>query len=492
MACLDEAAARSAMKSESNNPLIESREAADSNFYLLAIGVVAALGGFLFGYDTAVISGAIGYLESYFQLDSAGKGWAASSALVGCVVGAAIAGHLGDRLGRKPTLILCGFLYAISAIGSGLPRSLTELAIARIVGGMAIGATSVIGPLYLAEISPARIRGAMVSLNQLGIVVGIVAAFFINYLIQQSGTESWNRDFGWRWMFAIEAAPALVFCSLLLLVPESPRWLAKQGQMKDAELILARLSSAHAARRQMQEIESSLREEKGGFGELLNPGLRKALVLGVGLAVFQQATGINAIMYYAPEVFKAAGAATEVAFLQTVSVGAVNLIFTLLAMAMIDRFGRKRLMVGGAIAQAICLTAIWWSFRSAAPGAAVLAWILLYVAAFACSFGPVVWVVIAEIFPIRIRGRAMSVATLTLWVTCYVISQTFPMMIDRIGAANSFLTYAIVSVLSIGFIVCLQPETKGRSLEEIQHAWLGRDMSSASSSISIQIGDRES
>lgn len=445
---------------------------AGSTVYLLGVSLVAALGGLMFGYDTAVISGAIGYLESHFQLDTAAVGWAASSALVGCIIGAAGAGQVGDRFGRKPSLVACGALFAITAVWSALPSSLAELAVARILGGVAIGGSSVLAPLYLAEIAPAALRGILVSLNQLGIVVGIVAAFFVNYLIQGSGTETWNVESGWRWMFGAAAFPAVIFFCLLFFIPESPRWLFKQGRTDSARKILEKINSRESVAVQMQEIGATLSEEQGRFSELFGPGLRRALVLGVGLAFFQQMTGINAIMYYAPEVFKSSGASTDSAFFQAVSVGGVNLIFTLVAMAMIDRFGRRFLMIMGALLQAVFLSGVWWSFQHGAPNWWVLACVLMYVAAFACSFGPVVWVVISEIFPTRIRGRAMSLATLTLWVSCYLVSQTFPMLVERIGAGNSFLIYAIMSLLSLVFIACLLPETKGRSLEEIQHDWL--------------------
>jgi sugar porter (SP) family MFS transporter len=445
--------------------------------YVLAISAVAALGGLLFGYDTAVISGAIGYLERYLSLDAASKGWAASSALIGCILGAAIAGQMGDRLGRKPSLMICGCLFAVSALWSAVPHSLSMLATARILGGVGIGATSVLAPLYLAEIAPSNIRGVLVSLNQLGIVVGILAAFFVNYLIQSSGTEGWNTETGWRWMFAAASLPATIFFGLLFLVPESPRWLAKQRQVDRARDILARISAPDAAKAQMMEIEASLQEEQGQFRELLGPGLRKALVLGVGLAMFQQMTGINAIMYYAPEVFKAAGASTNSAFIQAVTVGGVNVAFTLVAMALVDRFGRRILMIIGAIMQMLCLAAIWWSFEHEQTGWLVLVCVLMYVASFACSFGPVVWVIVSEIFPTRIRGRAMSVATLVLWIFCYIVSQTFPMLIERVGTGNCFLIYSIMSGLSLIFIFFMLPETRGRSLEQIQHSWLQQQSS---------------
>jgi SP family arabinose:H+ symporter-like MFS transporter len=459
------------MSFESDRAVVAVSTPTSRMVYLLAISGVAALGGLLFGYDTAVISGAIGYLESHFQLDTAATGWAASSALVGCIIGAAGAGQVGDRFGRKPSLLACGVLFAVTAVWSALPNSLSELAMARILGGVAIGGSSVLAPLYLAEIAPAALRGILVSLNQLGIVVGIVAAFFVNYLIQASGTEAWNIETGWRWMFVAAALPAVVFFCLLFFIPESPRWLFKQGRLDSAKRILERISSPEIAAAQMREIGETLREEQGRFGELFGPGLRRPLVLGVGLAFFQQMTGINAIMYYAPEVFKSSGASTDSAFFQAISVGGVNLLFTLVAMAMIDRFGRRFLMIIGALLQAVFLLGVWWSFQQGAANWWVLAFVLLYVAAFACSFGPVVWVVISEIFPTRIRGRAMSLATLTLWVACYLVSQTFPMLVERIGAGNSFLVYAAMSLVSLVFIVWLLPETKGRTLEEIQHDW---------------------
>jgi SP family arabinose:H+ symporter-like MFS transporter len=440
--------------------------------YVILIALVATLGGLLFGYDTAVIAGAVGYLKEHFKLGAGMTGWAASSALVGCMVGAAFAGMLGDRFGRKRMLILAGVLFTVSAIGSAVPRTLTEFVWARFIGGVGVGAASMLSPLYIAEISPARVRGRLVSMNQMAIVSGILLVYFVNMLIQRMGDHSWNVTLGWRWMFGSETLPAVLFAGLMCLVPKSPRWLMKQGRRSEALAVLERIEGTERAEGQIDEIGKAIAEEGGSIRELFRPGLRIALVIGVLLAIFQQVTGINAVLYYAPEIFKATGTQVDIAFIQTVSVGSVNFLFTIVAIWLIDKAGRKALLLVGSAVQCGALAMVGHAYYTQTKGPWVLVFILLYVGAFAVSMGPVVWVVIAEIFPTRIRGRAMSIATVTLWAACYLVSQTFPMLVERLGSATTFWTYGAMSALCFVFVWVVVPETKGKTLEEIERSWV--------------------
>lgn len=440
----------------------------------MLLTVVAALGGLLFGYDTAVISGAVGFLQAHFQLSAGLKGWAASSALIGCIVGAMFGGPLSDRYGRKKILLFCAALFAFSGIASALPRTLSQFVWARFAGGFAIGAVSVLSPLYIAEIAPERIRGRLVSLYQLAIVVGILLVFFVNMLIQRMGNEAWNTDYGWRWMMGSLTLPSGLFGLLLLFIPESPRWLMKVGRKAEAETILLRVGGQAAAGREMKQIEDSLNQEEGKFSELFTGGFRRALVIGVVLAVICQFSGINAIMYYAPEIFKSIGAGRDAAFAQTVAIGVVNLMFTFVAIWLVDKAGRKALLVGGSIVQVIALAAVGIMFANGMSGLWLLFFIVLFIAAFASAMGPVPWIVISEIFPTKIRGQAMSVATLVLWASCYIVSQTFPMLVDAIGNAKTFGIYALCSLAGLIFVVAMVPETKGKTLEEIEQSWKSR------------------
>lgn len=443
--------------------------------YLTRIVLVATLGGLLFGYDTAVISGAIGFLQQHFDLTPAMKGWAASSALVGCVLGVVLAGPLNDRLGRRTTLIVAAALFLISAIGSAVPETLTEFIIYRIIGGLGVGAASMTSPIYIAEISPARLRGRMVSLNQFAIIFGMLVVYFVNYFIAQGSEEAWNVATGWRWMFGSEAIPAIVLLGFLFFVPESPRWLMKQGQMEKARSILARIDGEAHADSEMKEINLALQEESGSLRQLFTPPLRLLLVIGVSLAVLQQITGINVFLYYAPEIFKTvAGADSDIALLQTIVIGAVNLLFTVLAICLVDRLGRKPLMIIGASGMGLSLAAIGFAATFNLVGAWLLLFILGYIACFALSVGPVTWVILSEIFPTKIRGRALGIAALCLWVSNFVVSQTFPMMdespllVKLFNHGFPFFLYAAFCVLLVVIVVRLVPETKGKTLEQIE------------------------
>jgi sugar porter (SP) family MFS transporter len=446
--------------------------------YVVGVCIVAALGGFLFGYDTAVISGAIGFLQTRFELDPAWTGWVASCALLGCVAGVAIAGTMSDLLGRKRVLILSAVLFLVSSIGTAFPRNITDFIIFRIIGGVGVGAASMTSPMYIAEISPARIRGRMVSINQFAIVTGILVVYFVNYFIAGQGDEAWNVQYGWRWMFGSEALPALLLLILLFPVPESPRWLTKQQRNDDALTVLARVCGIEQAKKQQAAIREAVAVESGSLAMLLQPGMRIVLVIGVTLAVLQQVTGINVILYYAPVIFEKLGSTKETAFLQTVVVGAVNLTVTIFAIWTVDRLGRKPLMIIGAFGMGLCL----WAFGLAAyfekTGAWVLVFVLGYIASFAFSLGPVVWVVLSEIFPTRIRGRAMALATICLWAANFVISQTFPIMnenrflVDKFHHGFPFWIYGTLCGVTVLFVWLFVPETKRKTLEEIETMWV--------------------
>ncbi|MDH3251240.1 MAG: sugar porter family MFS transporter [Ignavibacteria bacterium] len=445
--------------------------------YVTWISVVAALGGLLFGYDTAVISGSIGFLRTYFVLDAPEMGWAASSALMGSILGAGIAGMLSDRFGRKNVLILAAVLFSVSALWSALPRTFTEFATARIIGGVGVGMASMLSPLYIAEVAPADRRGRLVSFNQFAIVIGILVVYFVNYFIALQGDDAWNVQFGWRWMFGSEAIPAVLFLLLLFLVPESPRWLAKQGRDVQSLAVLSRVTGEERAEAELKAIREAIREEGRTTAQLLQPGMRRTLIIGITLAILQQVTGINVFMYYAPEIFRQLGSGTSAALLQTIVIGAVNLTFTIVALKTIDRLGRTRLMVIGSTGMGIALTALGLAAYFQKAELWVLLFILGYIACFALSMGPVVWVVLSEIFPTRIRGRAMAIATLALWSANYVVSQTFPLinenpwLVRTFHHAFPFWLYAFFCAVTIVFVITYIPETKGKTLEEIEKLW---------------------
>ncbi|ARN56256.1 sugar porter family MFS transporter [Sedimentisphaera salicampi] len=440
--------------------------------YVAVVAAVAALGGLLFGYDTAVISGAIGFLRTRFELNSMMTGWAASAALVGCIFGAMFAGTLSDRFGRKRVMMLAGGMFFISAMWSAMPYQLFDFIIARIVGGLGVGAASMLSPLYIAEISPARIRGRLVSLNQFAIIGGMLVVYFVNTMIARQGGEAWNVEYGWRWMFGSEAVPAILFFGLLFLVPESPRWLTEAGKEKKARNILTKVGGSEHAEAELKEIKDTIAMESGSIWDLFKPGIRMALIIGAGLAILQQITGINIVLYYAPEIFKNAGLTAESALSDTVIVGIVNLTFTVVAIAVVDKLGRKPLLLIASAGMGISLLLLGRAIRMEQfEGPWVLLFVLTYVASFAVAMGPVVWVVISEIFPTKIRGRAMSVATVCLWTACFLVSVFFPYMLETFKG-SVFWIYAGVCGAAFLFVLFFVPETKGKSLEEIAKSWL--------------------
>jgi SP family arabinose:H+ symporter-like MFS transporter len=446
--------------------------------YLCMIAAVAALGGLLLGYDTAVISGAIGFIEAHFKLTAGLTGWAVSSLLIGCMLGAISGGPLSDRFGRKPMLIFCGVIFALSGLGSAVAPNLAFYTWSRLLGGLGIGAVSLLSPLYLAEVAPHQVRGRLVSLYQLAIVVGILVSFLVNMLVQRHGAtlppvhgETWNQAHGWRWMLGLMVVPSTVFGLLLAPLPESPRWQMKRGRRLAAEMTLRRIGGLEAAAKEIEEMEQSLKNDEGKFSELFAGGFGRAMLIGIGLAIFSQFGGINAIMYYGPELFKAAGSNADQAFLSTVVLGATLIVATLSASALVDKLGRRKLLIAGVLLQSACLAAVGILYRIHASPLLLLVFVVLFLIGFGGSTGVVTWVIISEIFPTRLRGQAMGIAVFMHWVADYLVSQTFPVLKEGIGPSNTFFCYAVGCFLGLIFTICLVPETKGRTLEEIEKSW---------------------
>lgn len=441
--------------------------------FVTLVSIVAAVGGLLFGYDTSVISGAIGFMQTKFNLGAGMQGWVVSCLLIGAIIGAGFAGFLSDLLGRKKMLITAGLLFTIGSIFSALAPTINLFVIARIIGGVGIGISSTLVPLYIAEIAPSKHRGRLVSLNQLAVVIGISAIYFVNKAIVNAGNHSWDINFSWRWMLGCGLIPGLIFVILLFFVPESPRWLQKQGLENKAFSILERINGTQHAKKELEDVKASIQKETSGSLKLLfKPGFRIALLIGVVLAILQQVTGINAIMYYAPEIFKRIGVGTNASLTETIIVGLVNFVFTIVSLWLIDRVGRKTLLIIGSAIMTISLAVVGFQFNNVHPnGAVVLVFILLFVAAFAVSFGPIVWLVIAEIFPTNIRGRATAVASVTLWLADFVVSQFFPVLLGSTGPAITFFIFAALGLFAFIFSLTVVRETKGKTLEEIEAEW---------------------
>jgi MFS transporter, SP family, arabinose:H+ symporter len=447
-----------------------------STRFVLFVTSVAAIGGFLFGYDTAVINGALSYLKVYMELSSAQEGMAGGSAILGCIPGAMLAGFFSDRFGRRKLLFLCAFLFGLSALLSAIPRTFHEFLIARFIGGLGIGAASMACPVYIAEIAPEKWRGRLGTLFQLGIVVGIFITLFINKLVQGMGDEVWNTALGWRWMLGLEMVPAGMFFLLLFAVPESPRWLAQKGRDAQARVILEKVGGIEHAAVELEAIRETVRQKEGRFVELLTGPFRKPLLIAVALMAFSQFCGINAIMYYSTRIFDSAGIGRDAAFTSTVWVGLVNLVFTFVALGLVDKVGRRPLLLVGTFIQGIALGLVGWMFYTQQSGIGLLICVVLFIAAFAMAMGPIGWLLCSEIFPNKLRGRAMSVAAVTVWVSCYIVAQTFPMLNDSpvIGPAKTFWIYGAVSFVSFLFVFAFVRETKGKTLEQIERMWKPR------------------
>jgi SP family xylose:H+ symportor-like MFS transporter len=460
-----------------------------TKLYISGITLVATMGGLLFGYDTAVISGTVGSLQSFFidplhLSDFAANsrlGFIVSSALVGCIVGGISGAWISLRLGRKRGLILSAFLFLLSALGSSMPEMffspigqggaeyINHFIFYRFIGGIGVGLASMLSPMYIAEIAPAENRGKLVSWNQFAIIFGMLVVYFVNYSISRQGTDDWLNSVGWRWMFASEAIPALLFLIMLVFVPETPRFLVIINKPDKALAVLKRINGPIKSPGILAEISSTIVHQSG---KLLSYGPR-IVIIGLLLAMFQQFVGINVVLYYAPEIFKNMGAGTDSALLQTIIVGAINLIFTILAIFTVDKFGRKPLQIIGALGMATFMIALGFSFFIEKIGLISLLFMLGYVAFFALSWGPVTWVLLSEIFPNRIRGRAMAIAVATMWISNYLVSWSFPimdkspMLTSMFHNGFSFWIYGIFSLLAAWFVWRFIPETKGKTLEEI-------------------------
>lgn len=461
--------------------------------YLLSITLVATLGGLLFGYDTAVISGTVGSLEKFFvepfglseMAANSRLGLVVSSALIGCIIGGVSGGWVSKTLGRRNGLVLAALLFLVSAIGSAMPEMmLSAIGTAdhtfiyyfigyRIIGGIGVGLASMLSPLYIAEIAPANIRGKLVSLNQFAIIFGMLIVYFVNYFIASQGDEIWLNETGWRWMFASETIPAGIFLVLLLFVPDTPRSLVLKSKPEKALEVLARVNGSREAKFILKEIQDTVVHHSG---KLFSYGFT-VIIIGILLSVFQQFVGINVVLYYAPEIFKSMGANTDIALLQTIIVGSVNLLFTVLAIMTVDKLGRKPLMIAGALGMGIAMFALGFSFFNHAVGIFALICMLVYVASFAMSWGPVTWVLLSEIFPNRIRGRAMAIAVAAQWISNYLVSWTFPMMdknsflIETFNHGFAYWIYGFMAILAMLMIWKFVPETKGKTLEEMEKVW---------------------
>lgn len=455
--------------------------------YVIGISLVSALGGFLFGYDWVVIGGAKIFYERFFDITDIPhlQGLAMSSALIGCIPGAILAGYLGDKNGRKRTLIMAAVLYLISALGTGYASDFATFLVFRILGGLAIGIASCISPVYIAEVSPESVRGKLVSLNQLNIVVGILIAQVSNFLIARPVADnatnemilnSWNGQFGWRWMFWAETIPAAVFLAFSLLIPESPRWLVKSKRPMEAGRILQKIGGKEYSLKILSEIQDSLDKasRRLNLRVLLDKKLSKVLVLGLVLAIFQQWCGINIVFNYAEEVFTAAGFGIDDALFNIILTGTVNLVFTFIAIRTVDRWGRRKLMIFGASGLAITYILLGAAYYAKLNGVIVLLIIVTAIAIYAMSLAPVTWVILSEIFPNRIRGAAMAVATATLWIASTLLVLLFPLIKVWINISGAFWLYSAICLAGLVFVFRRLPETKGKSLEDIQKLFDGQ------------------
>jgi sugar porter (SP) family MFS transporter len=449
--------------------------------YVWMISLVAAMGGLLFGYDWVVIGGAKPFFEKFFNLTSESQiGWANSCALLGCLVGSLITGALSDKFGRKKLLLVSAFLFAVSSILTGWAGSFVAFVTWRIVGGVAIGMASNLSPMYIAEVAPAHMRGRLVAINQLTIVFGILGAQIVNLLIADKVVEgatadmicqSWNGQYGWRWMFTAVTAPSLLFFIGALLVPESPRWLVKNGNPELARRILAKIGGQSYADTEVLDIQNTIAGEEVHqvrFSDLMVPKMRKILVVGVVLAVLQQWSGINVLFNYAEEIYRSAGYGVNDIMFNIVITGAINLVFTLLAIGLVDKAGRRILMLIGCAGIGVSHVLIGAAYVLQLKGLAVLIFTLCSLGCYGMSLAPITWVLISEIFPNRIRGAAISVAVSALWIACFVLTYTFPILNGAIGTAKTFWVYAAICFAGFIFVWLKVPETKGKSLEQIE------------------------
>jgi sugar porter (SP) family MFS transporter len=436
--------------------------------FVYVVAGVSALAGLLFGYDTGVISGAILFVKSRFSLSSTMEEFVVSAVLIGAVLGAAGGGVLADRFGRRLTIILAAGIFVAGAIGTSLAPDIASLVIGRGVVGIAIGLASFSAPLYISEVAPPDMRGSLVSLNQLALVSGIVVAYLVDYAL--AGIS------GWRWMFGLAAAPGAILGVGMVFMPQSARWLVSRGRPNEARAVLERIRGVTDVTAELNDITQSVQLQRSEWSELLTPMVRPALIVGVALAIFQQVTGINTVIYYAPTIFQFAGlTSAAVAILATIGVGVVNVIMTVVAMRLIDRVGRRPLLLLSLAGMVVSLGLLGEAFvlpgLSSALGYVAAAGLVLYVAFFAIGLGPVFWLLISEIYPLKIRGLSMSIASLANWGANLIVALTFLTLVQALGRAGTFWLYAVVGIGAWVFSYLLVPETKGRTLEQIEAHW---------------------
>ncbi len=457
----------------------------ENPLYVFLLTLVATLGGLLFGYDTAVISGAVDSLKMFFHLDEATYGSAAtfyhgatvSSALIGCIIGGILSGILATKLGRKKSLLVAAVLFIIASLGAAYPESLfftnsssvTILFVFnfyRIIGGIGVGLASAICPMYIAEIAPANIRGKLVSWNQFAIIFGMLVVYFVNYFIAKGQSQEWIDSTGWRYMFLSNAYPAIVFCILLFFVPETPRYLVLTGNEEKSLSVLSKINGKEVALAILKEIKETIHEK----AEKVSAFGWKVIVIGILLSVFQQVVGINVVLYYAPTIFKGLGFGNDAAMYQTVIMGFVNIVFTLVAIFTVDKFGRKPLLIIGSFGMAIGMFAIGVLAYFKLIGVSTLVFIIIYSASFMMSWGPICWVLISEIFPNAIRGKAVAIAVAAQWIANFIVSATFPSL-EAFSLPFTYCLYGVMSVISAWFVWKMVPETKGKTLEQIEYVW---------------------
>ena len=436
------------------------------NFRLFLFAFTAAIGGLLFGFDTAVVSGTTESIQTYFDMTDPMLGWAISSALVGCIVGAIGVGKPGDMFSRRKMLFVSAILFFVSAVWTGAARSYTSFVIARIIGGLGVGAASVMAPMYIAEISPARLRGRLVSIAQLAIVTGIVTAFFSNYILARTG------DNAWRYMYWAESVPAGLYFIMLFLTTPSPRWLVKVGRVDQARNVIQLVDSEENTETVLADIKESLTHEERSKGvSLFHQPYLRLVIIGMVVGMFNQFTGINIIMYYSPMIFKSAGFAEDSALLQTMAIGSTNLIFTFAGMAMIDKLGRKTLLMIGGLSMPVCLGLFAYGYMTAIKGPYLLVCMLVYVMFFCTTQGIVIWVILSEMFPNQIRARASAIGSFSLWVFNALTTFLFPVFREKFGVGPIFIFYSLATFGSFFFFWKFLIETKGKTLEEIEHGW---------------------
>lgn len=431
--------------------------------YIFLISLIAAFGGLLFGFDIAIFSGTIPFIKPFYNLTDAQLGWTGSSLYVGCIIGTLVTGFFADRFGRKLPLIISAGIFMVSSVLMGWASGYSSLIFWRIIAGLGVGAASMLSPLYIAEVSPASIRGRMVSINQLTIVSGILLAYFSNYMLA-------DLENNWRWMFTSGSIPAVLFFVCVFFVPESPRWLISKGRVDEAKGVLNKIMGVEKANVQLQAIQLGIQSEvKGKLSDLLKPGITFIVLLGITMAVFQQISGANAVFFYAPIIFEKAGMNVKDQLFQQIMIGAINLIFTLLAMQLVDKLGRKKLMLAGSSMMALWLFLVGICFQlNLFSGYYLQFFVLAFIATYATTLAPVTWVLISEIFPTRIRALAVSVSTCMLWVACFALAYGFPVLVERLDAPQTFFLFSFICLTYFFILWKYAPETKGKTLEQFE------------------------